>query len=76
MVVCIKISGDYIVSVVEKLVEKSGIILVIYVSCGGSGRDIAIGDVKGGLVSSFLIIVSIWFWLGVVISVNVREWWM
>ena len=49
MVVCIKISGDNIVSVIEKLVEKSGIILVVYVGCGGSGRDIAIGDVKGGV---------------------------
>ena len=49
LVVCIEISCDDIVSVVEKLVEKGGIILVIYVSCGGSGGNIAIGDVKGGV---------------------------
>ena len=48
VMVGIEISSDNIVIVVEKIGEESGTILVIYVSCGGSGGNIAIGDVKGG----------------------------
>ena len=48
VMVGVEISSDNIVIVVEKVGEKSGTILVIYVSCGGSGWYVAVCYTEGG----------------------------
>ena len=51
VMVGVKVSSDDIVIVVEKVGEKGGTILVIYVSCesGRSGWYVAVCDMKGGV---------------------------
>ena len=74
MVMSVEVSCDDIVGEVEKLIEQGSIVLVVDVGCVGSGWNVTVGDMKGGFVSSFVTIVSIWLLLfGVVISVKVIE---
>ena len=52
------------------MVEKSGSVVVVNVSGGGSGMYMAINNMEGGFVSSLEMIVSILSMLGVGMSIN------
>ena len=45
----VEVTSDNVFIVVQKIFEKGGTIMVVYVSCCGSGWYITVGDVERGI---------------------------